>query len=252
MNSMNIKEIVASKPYLKDIFRLYENVEEFSEIVLKSINGHMNDKAACYPPDLIDQVFRKFSSIFEIPVENLAPLNEAMSLGQIDFTRLPLNEVPAFSLPYHEDELSMLLFIIGKPYFLALGKKQDEHRRAWEAGRCPVCNALPVLSSIDWEGRRHLYCSFCGTKGQFKRISCPVCKSTENEQLNIITAEEEEGFRIDTCDACKSYIKTVQADRMENLAPDYVDLLSLPLDIIAQNKGYKRNTPNPIGMLRIP
>jgi FdhE protein len=69
--------------------------------------------------------------------------------------------------------------------------------------------------------------------------------------LNIITVEEEKGFRLDTCSACTSYIKTVQADRMESLATDYADLLSLPLDIIAQGKGFRRNAPNPIGMLRL-
>jgi formate dehydrogenase maturation protein FdhE len=32
---------------------------------------------------------------------------------------------------------------------------------------------------------------------------------------------------------------------------DNLDILSLPLDIVVQEKGYKRLSPNPVGMMRM-
>lgn len=58
-------------------------------------------------------------------------------------------------------------------------------------------------------------------------------------------------LRIDICDACNSYLKTVEFRILHDLNPEVADLISLPLDIIAQDKGYRRLSPNPIGMIRM-
>lgn len=252
----NIEEFIEKKPHLQDVLRLYEKVIKFvgaiRELPLQMnipINPSLDDIA--YPSGLVNPIFEKFSSIFDIPEENLASLKEAMRLGQIDLTRLPLNEVPSFSLPYHEEELGMILFLIGKPYFLRLRDLYNIDNTFWQEGRCPVCNSMPSIASIDKDGRRYLYCSFCETTGHYKRIGCPVCLSEDASRINIIIAEGEESFRIDTCDACNSYIKTVELRIIRDITPDVADIISLPLDIIAQDKGYRRNSPNPLGMLRM-
>lgn len=252
MQPLTIEEIVSKKPHLEDIFKLYGKVQEFSGLTLESVNGNgVSEGAVAYPPQLIDAVFERFSSIFGIPKENLTPLKEAMQLGQIDFTRLPLKETPAFSLPYHEDELSPLLFLLSRPFFLALGKGSRDKQQAWEKGRCPVCSAQPALSFLGWDSRRYLACSFCGTTGPAPRIGCPVCLNRDTDTLTIMTIEGDEDFRIETCSACLSYSKTARAGVLEAIPPDYADLMSLPLDIIAQGRGYRRNAPNPLGMIRI-
>lgn len=255
MYPSSIEDIVAKRPFLKEVFTLYGKTQEFSALILKSLNGNGDSSGSvAYPPQLIDTVFAQFSSIFDIPEENLAPLKEAMQLGQIDFTRLPLNETPAFSLPYHEDELFTLLFLMSRPFFLSLGRAYGARQERWEKGLCPCCGAKPALSSLDWENRRRLHCSFCGVTGHAPRIGCPLCRTGragDADTLTIFEAEGEEEFRIDTCGGCRSYIKTARAGVLEYLSPDLADLASLPLDIIAQGKGYRRNAPNPVGMIRI-
>jgi FdhE protein len=158
--------------------------------------------------------------------------------------------VPSFSLPYHEDELTMILFLVSKPYFLKLKGLFDVDNIFWQEGRCPICNSMPSMASIDTDGKKHLYCSFCDNTGYYKRIGCPICLNDDTSRINIITAEGEDGFRIDTCDACNSYLKTLEIGLLNNFTPDIADLISLPLDIIAQGKGYKRNSPNPLGMMK--
>lgn len=246
-----IEEIIEKKPHLKDALRLYEKVIEFKRSVSGMYKNPITFEDIAYPAEVISAIFKDFSSIFGMPEENLTALKEAMKFGQIDFTRLPLNEIPAFSLPYHEDELTMMLFLISKPYFLWIRDSYNIDNIFWQEGRCPVCNSSPSIASIDKDGRKHLYCSFCETSGYFKRIGCPICLNEDTSKANIITAEGEDGFRIDTCDACGSYFKTVEIGLLNDLNPDIADLISLPLDIIAQNKGYRRLSPNPLGMMRM-
>ncbi|MDI6728868.1 MAG: formate dehydrogenase accessory protein FdhE [Thermodesulfovibrionales bacterium] len=250
ISNAEIEKIIEKRPHLKDTLRLYRKVAEFGNIE-RSLRGGTTLTGVAYPSDLIDPIFESFSAVFDVPLENLEPLKEAMKFGHVDFTRLPLNELPSFSLPYHEDELMTILFLISRPYFLCLKDSFKGDDNFGEDGKCPVCNAKPSIASIDEENRRKLFCSFCGTSGYFKRIGCPVCLNADTSKLNIITIEDEKGFRIDTCDACGSYIKTIEAGLMNELSPDIADLISLSLDIIAQGKGYRRNSPNPLGMKRM-
>lgn len=245
-----IEKVIEKRPHLKEILGLYEKVAEFHNIA-SNLLCNASFEGIAYPSDLTDSIFETFSSIFDVSLENLEPLKEAMKFGRIDFTRLPMNELPSFSLPYHEDELASILFLISRPYFQRLKDSFKDDAKFGEDGECPVCNAKPSIASIDEENRRKLFCSFCGTSGYFKRIGCPVCLNADTSKLNIITIEDEKGFRVDTCDACGSYIKTIKAGLMDELNPDLADLISLHLDIIAQDKGYRRNSPNPLGMIMI-
>ncbi len=248
---MTLEEIAKRKPHLNDAFRLYGKVRAFERHVL-DLNPAITAEERAYPHELVDTIFSSFSSIFGIPEDSLSPVKEAMALGQIDLTRLPLNESPAVSLPYHEDELLEILFLISKPFFIVVRNATAKNNFPfWEEGRCPVCNAVPSLSFIQQDSARHLHCSYCGYTGPWRRIGCPNCQNRDSMKLEIIEAEEEKGLRIDLCNECKSYIKTANYSLLDDYTPDLVDIVSIPLDIIAQGKGYRRLSPNPIAMTKI-
>jgi len=245
---MNIREISENRPYLKDVLSLYERVAEFNRL---TADLAVPPGAVTYPPGSIDLIFKSFSSVFDMPVDILEPLKEAMKLGQIDFTRIPLNEVPAFSLPYHEDELSTILFLISKPYFLRLRGPGDINETFWDEGRCRVCGSVPSLAFIKEDEGRILCCSYCESRGKWHRIGCPRCRNMDTERLEIIETEEEKGFRIDLCNVCKSYVKTIRYNLLDDYAPELLDIISLPLDILAQERTYRRLSPNPVGMRKM-
>ena len=245
---VTLEEIAAERPHLKDTLRLYEKVMEFVRL---TPDLAVSPGAVSYPPGSIDMIFKSFSSVFDMPEDILDPLKEAMKLGQIDLTRLPFNEIPAFSLPYHEDELSAILFLISKPFFLRLRASYDASSVFWESGRCPVCKSVPSLSFIRQDEGRTLYCSYCETHGKWHRIGCPNCETRDAEELEIIETEEEKGFRIDLCNGCRSYIKTINYALLSDYTPGLLDIMSLPLDILAQDRAYKRLSPNPVGMRKM-
>ncbi len=245
-----IEDIIRQKPHLTDTLRFYEKSLKFLA-TMRENPVKAGPRQNAYAPGLIGQVFERFSSFIELPEGSLNPLKQAMELGEIDFTRLPLGEVPAFSLPYAEDDLSMLLFLLSKPYFIALRESRSLDDRTWEEGRCPVCRAQPAVSWIGDHGRRRVSCSYCGTPGYVDRIGCPVCQAADAPTQNILVFEREEGFKINTCDLCRSYVKTVDAGMIVRFTPELSDLVSLPLDIVVQEKGYARRSPNPVGMRKI-
>jgi len=119
-------------------------------------------------------------------------------------------------------------------------------RENWSKGICPICGSPPHMSLLkEAEGKRFLLCSFCGYQWRTERLLCPFCGNKEQKSLNYFYAEGEETYRIDTCDKCHQYIKTIDARNIEIIDPVLEDLATLHLDLLASPKGYKRPVPSP-------
>jgi len=243
-----IEELIKQKPHLADPLRFYRKAVGFMDAAQEITTAGRSSETA-YAPAIAARIVDILSHALELPEGALSPFRHALELGEIDFTRLPLREVPAFSLPYAEEDLTMILFLVSRPFFLALGKAWNRNGTLWEDGKCPVCHAQPSLSSLTRDGRMQLYCSFCGAAGHFPRARCPACLNQDLAQLHSFTFTGEEGFSVQTCDACKSYVKQVKPEELSRFGPDLADLMSLPLDMVIQGKGYSRRSPNPIGMI---
>ncbi len=116
----------------------------------------------------------------------------------------------------------------------------------WLKGFCPICGSLPYLSLLKEEvGKRSLLCSFCGYQWRIERLVCPFCGNKEQESQQYFHAEGEEAHRIDLCEKCHQYIKTIDLRKTEALDPSLEDIATLHLDLLASQKGYKRPVPNP-------
>ena len=116
---------------------------------------------------------------------------------------------------------------------------------SWLKGYCPVCGSLPDLSLLKEEtGRRYLLCSYCGYQWRFERLLCPFCNNKGPDSLHYFCGEEEETIRIDLCESCRKYIKTIDLRVREDIDPALEDLATLHLDIVASQEGYKRPVPN--------
>jgi len=111
----------------------------------------------------------------------------------------------------------------------------------WSEGYCPICGREPKISELREEGgKRFLFCGQCGFEWQFRRIKCPFCGNEDQQTLAYFTIEEEEKYRVDVCNVCNKYIKTVdfrKTDKKPNL--DVEDIATLHLDILADEEGYE-------------
>jgi len=116
----------------------------------------------------------------------------------------------------------------------------------WRKSRCPVCGSLPTLSLLRGDGgMRYSLCSCCDCQWRIDRLSCSVCGSKEQRALHYFCGEGEDACRIDLCDTCHHYIKTIDYRSLEESDPSLEDLATLHLDLLAAQKGYRRAVPNP-------
>ncbi|MCI0394807.1 MAG: formate dehydrogenase accessory protein FdhE [Chloroflexi bacterium] len=113
----------------------------------------------------------------------------------------------------------------------------------WRRGRCPMCGNPPTLSEIQGkEGERRLRCARCGAGWYYPRLQCPFCHSQDYKTLGYIAVEgEEEKYRLQTCDACRGYLKVVVTyDPIPVELLSVEDLATLHLDWIANERGFAR------------
>lgn len=150
---------------------------------------------------------------------------------------------------------SFLLASALKPTLLKLKDLLSQHLEtlSWSKGYCPFCGNLPSFALLTGEeGRRSLYCNLCDTQWNFKRLTCPRCGNEDQERMSYFYAEGEDAHRVDSCQRCMSYLKTLDARKMAIKGDlGFEDLITLPLDIVAQERGFHRMAANPLGMRRV-
>ena len=88
--------------------------------------------------------------------------------------------------------------------------------------------------------RRALVCGLCFTEWAFERIVCPSCGERRFDALPVYTAEQVAGVRVDGCDSCGVYLKTIDASKDGTSVPEVDDLATLALDLWAREHGYRR------------
>ncbi|MEA1936079.1 MAG: formate dehydrogenase accessory protein FdhE [Thermodesulfobacteriota bacterium] len=110
----------------------------------------------------------------------------------------------------------------------------------WSEGYCPICGREPKIGELRGEGgKRFLFCNQCGLEWNFMRIKCPFCGNEEQQTLAYFTVEEDEKYRVDVCNVCKRYIKTVDFRSIkEEPNLDVEAIATLHLDMLANEEGY--------------
>jgi FdhE protein len=113
-----------------------------------------------------------------------------------------------------------------------------------EQGYCPVCGSPPAIAWLEGEGQRYLFCSFCWHQWPLNRARCPFCGSRNQEGLLYLYSEEEKEYRVDACQSCRSYIKTVDTRVLGRPAyPSLEQVATLHLDLKAVEAGYQPGVP---------
>ena len=115
---------------------------------------------------------------------------------------------------------------------------------------CPRCESVPLLGVLRPEGdggKRCLVCSFCLYEWEFRRIFCPACGEEAENKLPIYVAEQLSHIRIEACDTCKSYLRTIDLTKNGHAIPIVDDLAAIPLSLWAEERGYTRLQPNLLG-----
>ena len=273
-----IQQIKKKKPSYKEMLDFYQEIREEQDKMKSSLTlgpialkkewkdllmkeGFPLLEKKDFPLD-IEASLSLFKSLCQIGkeanphmAEQVKKIEKAMSEKKIDLGILFKEEgneqiVEGIAKELGLDKKILLFFIHSslKPS-IETGVEQlsrEIETETWMKGQCPICGSLPSLSLLKEEvGKRFLLCSHCGYQWRIDRIICPFCNNRDQESLQFFYAEEEKTHRIDLCDKCHQYIKTIDLRTLGETDLPLEDLATLHLDITASKKGYKRPVPNP-------
>lgn len=116
---------------------------------------------------------------------------------------------------------------------------------------CPLCGSKPQVGALRPEGdggKRSLICSLCGTEWAYRRIVCPACGEEDEHKLAVYTAKEFSHVRVEACEACHSYIKTVDLTKDGHAVPVVDELATIPLNLWAAEHSYRKLQTNLLGL----
>jgi formate dehydrogenase maturation protein FdhE len=149
-----------------------------------------------------------------------------------------------------EDYLSRALL---RPYVEVLARVEVAPDRPRGAGRCPFCGGAPWIAARRPEpgtdgARRVLGCALCGGEWTLGRILCPSCGEGDPARLPSFQTDTYPGVRIEACEACRRYVKSLDLTADARIVPEVDDLVSLGLDLWAASKGFERIEPGLAGL----
>jgi len=162
----------------------------------------------------------------------------------------------AWSAPAPSDALTVLAQAFLQPYAELLRSSSVHHGAAFNrlSGNfavCPFCMRKPALGVLRQMGdgaARSMVCSFCLSEWDFRRLVCPGCGEENDQKLPVFTASDFDYIRVECCDTCKTYIKTIDLTKNGRAEPIVDELASVPLDLWARERGYAKLHVNLLGM----
>jgi Protein involved in formate dehydrogenase formation len=117
---------------------------------------------------------------------------------------------------------------------------------------CPFCGGAPQVSVLqpvaDAEPGRQLLCATCFTTWPFRRVLCAKCGEEDERQLGYFHSPAYDHLRVDACETCKHYLKTVDLTRLGIAVPIVDEVAGAPLDLWARDQGYEKIELNLLGL----
>ena len=149
-----------------------------------------------------------------------------------------------------DDYLSRALL---KPWVELLASERRQPPRDRRKGTCPFCGGGAWVATRrtlpeSHGAQRALVCALCAGHWEFPRIRCPACGEASPEKLPNFQDPQNAAVRIEGCDTCKRYVKSIDLSLDARPIAEVDDLASLPLDLWAVEQGYQRIEPGLAGI----
>jgi formate dehydrogenase maturation protein FdhE len=122
-----------------------------------------------------------------------------------------------------------------RPYFEALTTHDGSCGPPWIAARRE-------------NGERVLHCAWCAAEEVVNRILCPACGEGDPKKLPTFSSDSYSNVRIEACESCRRYLKSIDLTLDARPIPEVDDLLSLSLDLWAVDQGFVRIEPGLAGI----
>jgi FdhE protein len=251
------EELAERNPWAGEVLGFYRRILAFQKEIYE--NGERSKG-----PDLtaatdlrtsinLDRATDSFSGLLTIvqahgPAKLVEDAGRLRNLSQPQVRHL-LEQFLASADPPPDSE-SFFARIVLQPEAERLAQVREPQAEGVAGNRCPYCDSRPQLAVIRPEGdggKRFLLCSRCQSEWEFRRILCPVCGEENHEKLPRYSAEGILAVRVEACDTCKSYLKSVDLTVDGLAVPVVDDVATAPLDLWAVEHDYRKIEPNIMG-----
>lgn len=232
-----------------ELLKFYQQLARFQKSVYERLSDtEDHDVAVLIPffPDLLALVERAGSAQLK---QSADPLTRA---GKEDWLEL-LTAVWQHQ-PESEGFASEYLFFakaLLQPYAELLAQKTTIAQETTANSLCPFCGSKPQVAVLRPEGdggKRSLVCSLCSSEWTFRRLVCPGCGEEHKDKLPVFIADEFDYVRVDACDTCHTYMKSIDMTKNGRAVPVVDELATVSLNLWAQEKNYHKLTPNLFGV----
>lgn len=251
------QQLATVYPFAAEGLRFYGAVAGFQQSLYEGLPGA--ERIARPPGSLREELepvrllpaFSRFLSF----VQQIAPpplANSAAELGAAGGGRREgaLTDLLQETGPSDPAE-ALLAWAFLQPYAEHLADHTEPLEVEHAPPRCPLCSGAPLAGVLRPQGdggRRSLICSLCAIEWGFRRILCPSCGEEAVDKLPIYVAEELPHVRVEACDTCHRYIKTIDMTKEGRAVPAVDELAAIPLSLWAAEKGYEKLHPNLLGV----
>ncbi len=251
------EELEHQHPFAAQILRFYRKVACFQEKLydrLENASGTPQPKTAGTdpgPPELLE-LFARFPDFLQMVEQNAPPLLAAVASELRATTEETRSELlndfwSGSGASQGEGIYQFPTRAFLQPYAEFVRLRSAIRYEGHTSSLCPFCSRKPGLGVLRQQGdggSRSLMCSFCLAEWQFRRIVCPSCAEENSAKLPVFTAEEFPFVRLECCDSCRSYMKTVDLTKNGLAEPLVDEIAAVPLDLWAQERGYAKLQPN--------
>ena len=250
-------ELAERRPWAKEVLDFYSRILEFQQEIYElgrvTLRATPTDDAGLRQALDLDEAARSFPDLLLVVTRHAPPrlANEASGLegtSAAHIRRMLEQWLAAVDPP--DDGSSFFARVLLQPQAERLAQAAGIPPRQVVGNKCPCCHSDPQLAVIRPEGdggKRLLLCSLCQSEWEFRRILCPACGEEHHEKLPRYSAEGISAVRVEACEVCKSYLKSVDMT-VDGLAVPAVDeIATAPLDLWAAEQGYRKIQLNLMG-----
>lgn len=145
----------------------------------------------------------------------------------------------------------LLAWLFLQPFAEFLAERRDPGNTPAAPLACPICGSNPIVGILRPEGdggKKSLVCMLCAHEWEFRRIYCPACGEEREPQMGFYAAPEIAHVRVDVCDTCHKYLKTIDLTKTGLAVPVVDELAAIPLDLWAREHGYAKLQNNMLGI----
>jgi FdhE protein len=146
---------------------------------------------------------------------------------------------------------TLLAWIFLQPYAEYLADHREIAPLHATPSRCPLCRFNPIVGVLRPQGdgaKKSLVCRLCAHEWAFRRIYCPACGEERESHMTFYSAPEIPHIRVDVCESCQTYMKSVDLTKNGLAIPIVDELAAMPLDLWARENGYRKLQTNAVGI----